>query len=103
VETMGQLGVQEGGEKRGLEATHGLPNQVRDVVGARGGGICGLGKGSGYFLKGEGSLVLVVCEAEERGRWGFRGEKSGEGASLLPRLGQRPLANQGIFVAGDET
>ena len=52
-----------------------LPNRVRDVVGARGGGIRGFGEGPGYFFGDEGGIVLIGPEAEEQGRQGFRGEK----------------------------
>jgi len=75
VETMGQQGVQEGGEKGGLEAVHGLPDRVRNVVGTRGGGIRGLEKGTRYLLRGEEGIVLMAYEAEARGRWGFGGEE----------------------------
>ena len=75
METMGQQGVQEEGEEGGLEAVHGFSDQVRNVVGTGGGGIGGLGKGPGYFLRGKGSIVFVSYEAEEQGRWGFVGEE----------------------------
>ena len=52
-----------------------LPYRVRDVVGARGGGVRGFGESPGYLLGGEGGVVLIACEAEERGRWGFGWEK----------------------------
>jgi len=52
-----------------------LPHRVRDVVGARGGGVRGLGEGPGYLFGGEGGIVLIVGEAEEWGRWGFGGKK----------------------------
>ena len=52
-----------------------LPHRVRDVVGARGGGVRGFGEGSGYLFGGEGGVVLVAHEAQERGRWGFGGKK----------------------------
>jgi len=42
-----------------------LPHRVRDVVGARGGGVRGLEEGPGYLFGGEGSVVLIACEAEE--------------------------------------
>ena len=45
------------------------------MVGAEGGGIRGLGEGSGYFLRGEGGIVLVGYEAEGQRRWGFGREK----------------------------
>jgi len=35
---MGQQGVQEGGEKGGLEAVYGFPHRVWDVIETRGGG-----------------------------------------------------------------
>jgi len=54
---------------------HGLPDRVRDVVETRGGGVRGLIKGPGYFLRGKRSIVLVAYEAEDQGRWGFRGGK----------------------------
>ena len=50
-------------------------HRVWDVVGARGGGIRGLGEGPGYLLGGERGIVLVAHEAEERGRRGFGGAK----------------------------
>jgi len=34
----------------GLDVVYGLPHGVRDVVGARGGGVRGLGEGAGYLL-----------------------------------------------------
>jgi len=37
-----------------------LPHRVRDVVGARGGGVRGFGKGPGYLFGGEGGIVLIV-------------------------------------------
>jgi len=45
------------------------------VVGARGGGIRGLGKGPGYLLRGEGCVVLIADGAEERQRRGFGGKE----------------------------
>jgi len=50
-----------------------LPDRVRDVVRARGGGVRGFGEGSGYLFGGEGRIDLMAREAEERGRWGFGG------------------------------
>jgi len=44
------------------------------VVGARCGGVRGFGKSPGYLFGGEGSIILIVREAEEQGRWGL-GEK----------------------------
>jgi len=70
VETIGQHGVQEGGEEGGFEAVDRVPDRIRDVVGTRGGGVRVFGKGSQYFLRGEGDIVLVAYEAEE---WGRRG------------------------------
>ena len=52
-----------------------LPYRVRDVVGARGAGARGFGEGLGYLFEGERGIVLIVREAEERGRWGFGGKK----------------------------
>jgi len=72
------------------------------MVGTRGRGVPGFGEGPGYLFGGERGIVLVACEVEERGRWAFGGKKSGEGASPLPRLCQRPLGSPGTFVAGDE-
>jgi len=46
-----------------------FPHGVRDVVGARGGGVRGFGEGPGYLLRGERGIVLIVREVEERGRW----------------------------------
>jgi len=54
---------------------HGLPHEVWDVVGARGGGVRGFGEGPGYLLSGEGCVVLVAGEAEERGGRGLGGKK----------------------------
>jgi len=75
VKNVGQKGVKEGGKKGGLDAVYGLPHRVWDVVGARGGGVRGFGEGPGYLLGGEGGIVLIAREAEERGRWGFGGKK----------------------------
>jgi len=44
------------------------------VIGARGEGVGGLGEGPGYLFGGEGGVVLMAREAEERGRWGFGGK-----------------------------
>jgi len=52
-----------------------LPHRVRDVVGARGGGVRGFREGPGYLFGGEGGIVFIAREAEERGRWGFGGEE----------------------------
>jgi len=52
-----------------------LPHRVRDVVRARGGGVRGRGESSGYLFGGEGGIVLIKREAEERGWWGFGGEE----------------------------
>jgi len=54
---------------------HRLPHRVRDVVGARGGGVQGFGEGPGYLFGGEGGIVLITREAEEWGRWGFGREE----------------------------
>jgi len=51
-----------------------LPHRVQDVVGARGGGVRGFEEGTGYLVGGEGGIVLITREAEERGRWGLGGE-----------------------------
>ena len=48
-----------------------LPYSVRHMVGAGGGGVRGFGEGPPYILGGEGRIVLIRSEAEERGRWGF--------------------------------
>jgi len=58
-----------------LAAVYGLADRVWDVVGTRGGGIGGLGKGPGYLLRGEGGIVLVAYEVEERGWCGLGREK----------------------------
>jgi len=50
---------------------HRLPHRVRDVVGTRGGGVPGFGEGPRYLFGAAGGKVLVACEKEERGRWGF--------------------------------
>ena len=52
-----------------------LPDRVRDVVGARVGGVQGFGGGPGYLFGDEGGIVLIVREVEERERWGFGGKK----------------------------
>jgi len=52
-----------------------LPHRVGDVVGATGGGVRGFTEGPGYHFGGEGGIVLITREAEEGGRWGFRGEE----------------------------
>ena len=94
---MGQEGVQEGGEKGWLEAVYGLPDTVRDVVGTGGGGIQGLRKGPGYFLRGDGGIVLTAYEAEGQGRWGFGREMVEKGRLCYlgwaggPRPIQEPL------------
>jgi len=75
VKTVGQQGIQEGRNKGGLDVVYGLPHGVRDVVGARGGGVREFGEGPGYLLSGEGCVVLIAVEAEERGGRGFGGEK----------------------------
>ena len=53
----------------------GLQHRVRDVIETRGGGIREVGKGPGYLLRSKWGAVLVACEAEEGGWWGFRWEK----------------------------
>ena len=75
MKTVGQQGVQEGSKKGGLDAVYRLPHRVRDVVRSRSGGVQGFTEGPGYFFRGEGGIVLVTREAEEGGRWGFRGEE----------------------------
>jgi len=72
---MGKVGVQEGRKKGGFDAVYRLPHRIWDVVSARCGGVGGLGEGPGYLFRGEGGIVLIVLEAEERGRWGFGGEE----------------------------
>ena len=52
-----------------------FPHRVGDMIGARGGGVGGLGEGPGYFFGGEGGVVLMARKAEERSRWGFGGKK----------------------------
>ena len=52
-----------------------LPHRVRDVIGARGGGVRAFGEGPGNLFRGEGGIVLIAREAEERGRWGLGGEE----------------------------
>ena len=54
---------------------HRLPNSVRDVVRTRGRGVRQLGEGPRYLFKGEGGIVLVVREAEERGGGDLGGKK----------------------------
>jgi len=75
VKTVGQQGVEEGRKKGGLDSVHRLPHRVRDVVGTRGGGVRGLRKGPGDLFRGQGSVILIAREAEERGRRGFGGKK----------------------------
>jgi len=65
VKSVGQQGVQEGRKKGGLDAVYRLPYRVRDVVGARGGGVREFGEGPGYLFRGEGSVVFLAREAEE--------------------------------------
>jgi len=43
--SVSQQGVQEGRKECGLESVHRLPHRVRDVVGARGGGVRGFAEG----------------------------------------------------------
>jgi len=52
VKTVGQQGVQEGRKNEGLDPVYRLPHRVWDVVGTRGGGVRGLGKGPGDFFRG---------------------------------------------------
>ena len=52
-----------------------FPHRVWNVVGARGGGVREFGEGPRYLFGGEGGVVLVVHEAEERGLWVFGGKK----------------------------
>jgi len=52
-----------------------LPHRVRDVVGARGGGVREFGEGPGYLFGGERGVVLVTREAEEWRSWGFGGKE----------------------------
>ena len=68
---MGKQRVQEGGEKGWLDAVYILPHRVGDVIRARGRGVREFREGPGYLFGGEGSIVLIVHEAEERGRRGF--------------------------------
>jgi len=75
VKSVGKQGVQEGRKKGGLDAVYRLPHRVRDVIGARGGGVRGFREGPGYLFRGDGGIVLITREAEEGGRWGFGGEK----------------------------
>jgi len=48
-----------------------LPHRVRDVVAARGTGVRQFGEGPIYLFGGEGGMVLIVRDAEERGRCRF--------------------------------
>jgi len=75
VQTVAQQGVEEGRKKGGLDPLHRLPHRQWDVVGTRGGGVRGLGKGPGDLLRGEGSVILIAREAEGRARRGFGGTK----------------------------
>jgi len=68
VKTVGQLGVQEGREKGGIDAVYRLPHRIGDVIRSRGEGVRGFGEGPGYFFRGEGGIVLVTREAEKGGR-----------------------------------
>ena len=68
---MGQQGAEEGRKKGGFDSVHRLPYRVWDVVGTMGGGVRGLGKDPGDLLRGQGSVILIAREAEERGRRGF--------------------------------
>ena len=52
-----------------------LPHRVRDVVGARGGGIRGFGEGPGHLFGGKWGIVLMAREAEKWRRWGCGGKK----------------------------
>jgi len=69
-ETIGPQGVQEGGEQGGFEAVDRLRDRIQDVVWTGGGGVRGFGKGSRYFLRVEGGIVLVGHAAAQ---WGGRG------------------------------
>ena len=60
-----------------LDAVYRLPHRVQDVVGARGGGVRGLGEGPGYLFGGEGGIVLIAREAGAQGRLGW-----GDGSRL---------------------
>ena len=51
-----------------------LLQKIEDVVGAWRRGIRGLGEGPGYLLGGEGGIVLVARQLEERERWGLGGK-----------------------------
>jgi len=75
VKSVGQQGVEEGRKKGGLDSVHRLPYRVRDLVGTRRGGVRGLGKGPGDLLRGQGSVILIAREAEERGRRVFGWKK----------------------------
>ena len=72
---MGQQGVEEGRKKGELDPGHRLPHRVWDVVVTRGGGVRGIGKGPGDLLRGQGSVILIAREAEERGKRGLGGKK----------------------------
>ena len=50
MKTVGQQGVQEGRKKGRLDVVYRFPHRVWGVVGARGGGVPGLGEGPGYLL-----------------------------------------------------
>jgi len=75
VKSVGKEGAKEGEKTGGLDAVYRLPHRVRDMVGAWGGGVREFGEGPGYLFGGKGGVVLVTCEAEERGRWVFWGKK----------------------------
>jgi len=42
-------------------------HRVRDVVGAKGGGVGGFGAGPGYLCGSEGRIVLILREADNYG------------------------------------
>jgi len=65
-----------------------LPDRVRDVIGARGGGVSGFSEGPEYLFGGDGGIVLIPREVEEGGRSGFGGEEVvKESFSYLGRVG----------------
>jgi len=47
---------------------HRLLHRRRDVVRARGGCVRGFGEGPGHLFGGEGSVILIAREVEERWR-----------------------------------
>jgi len=52
-----------------------LPHRVRDVVGARGGGVREFGEGPGYLFGGEGGIVLISVRRMSGGGGGLERKK----------------------------